>query len=93
MGDSHYMIDPPVSTYERPAGVRPGSTAKESFRGALTGRTPTGEDATLIVTRQGVGEDERTWLTVDGAIRTTVVMTDAETVALGKLLGKAGTAS
>jgi hypothetical protein len=31
---------------------------------------------TLIVTRQVVGDDGRIWLTFDGAIKTTVVMTD-----------------
>ncbi|MGH3813006.1 MAG: hypothetical protein ACRDUV_11185 [Pseudonocardiaceae bacterium] len=66
-----------------------GSTPDETFRGTMRGRTPDGAFATLIVTRQGFGRDGRTWLTFDGAIKTTVVMTNAETGQLGELLDKA----
>jgi hypothetical protein len=51
----------------------------ETFRATMRGRTPAGEPTTLIVTRQGVGRDGRVWVTFDGALRTTVVMTDPET--------------
>ncbi|MGH3837754.1 MAG: hypothetical protein ACRDSF_18930, partial [Pseudonocardiaceae bacterium] len=61
----------------------PGSTPAEIFRG-LPGRTPEGEPGTLIVTRQGLGRNGRVWLTFNGAIRTTVVLTDGET---GQLVG------
>ncbi len=66
-----------------------GSTSAEVFRGVLQGRTVEGDSATVIVTRQGLGIDARVWLTFDGAIKTTVVMTDAETGELRELLGKA----
>ncbi|MGH3870320.1 MAG: hypothetical protein ACRDSR_02190 [Pseudonocardiaceae bacterium] len=66
-----------------------GSTPAETFRAAFPGRTPEGELSTLIVTRQGLGRDGRVWLTFDGAIRTTVVLTDGET---GQLIGMLGSA-
>lgn len=65
------------------------STRDEVFRGTMRGRTPDGAFATLIVTRQGLGRDGRTWLTFDGAIKTTVVMTNAEAGQLGELLDNA----
>ncbi|MGH3984552.1 MAG: hypothetical protein ACRDST_18170 [Pseudonocardiaceae bacterium] len=61
----------------------------ETFRGTMRGRTPDGQPATVIVTRQGHGRDGHVWLTFDGAIKTTVMMTDGETGQLGELLGKA----
>lgn len=64
--------------------ARPGSTPAETFRGVLPLRTPDGELSTVIVTRQGLGRDGRVWLTFNGAIRTTVVLTDGET---GQLVG------
>ncbi len=66
-----------------------GSTSKETYRGVLEGRTVTHEAATVIITRQGLGIDARVWLTFDGAIKTTVVMTDQETADLRELLGQA----
>ncbi len=66
-----------------------GSTPNEMFRGTMQGRTPDGHPSTVIVTRQGTGNNGRVWLTFDGAIKTTVVMTDPETVELGELLDKA----
>lgn len=48
----------------------------ETFRATLPARTPGGELHTLIVTRQGLGPAGRTWLTLDGAIRTTAVLAD-----------------
>ncbi len=59
------------------------------FRAALPGRTPQGEPSTVIVTRQGTGQFGRVWLTFNGAIKTTVVMTDPETVQLCELLTQA----
>lgn len=78
-----------------------GSTPDETFRGALPSCTPDGEPHTVIVTRQGLGSAGRVWLTFNGAIRTTAVMTNPETMQLCELLnrateprhGKAGTAS
>ncbi|MGH3974426.1 MAG: hypothetical protein ACRDS9_14020 [Pseudonocardiaceae bacterium] len=66
-----------------------GSTPEETFRGRMRGRTPDGALTTVIVTRQGLGRDGRVWLTFDGAIKTTVVMTDGETRQLGELLAEA----
>lgn len=66
-----------------------GSTPYEMFRGAIPARNPEGDSATVIVTRQGLGRDGRVWLTFDGAIKTTVVMTDGETAQLSELLDKA----
>lgn len=68
---------------------RVGSTPQETFRAALSGRTPDGEFSTLIVTRQGVGRDGRVWLTFHGAIKTTVEMTDPEAAQLRELIGEA----
>ncbi len=59
------------------------------FRAALMGRTPEDDSSTLIITRQGLGRDGRVWLTFDGAIRTTTVMTDQEVAELRKLLDQA----
>ncbi|MGH4013859.1 MAG: hypothetical protein ACRDSL_07995 [Pseudonocardiaceae bacterium] len=66
-----------------------GSTPDEMFRATLRTRTPEGEFATLIVTRQGLGRAGRTWVTFDGAIKTTAVMADPDTEQLVELLGKA----
>lgn len=66
-----------------------GSTPDESFRATLRTRTAEGDFATVIVTRQGLGRAGRVWLTFDGAIKTTAVMTDPETEELVEMLGKA----
>ena len=65
------------------------SAPEETFRAALPGRTPEGEPSNVIVTRQGTGQSGRVWLTFNGAIKTTVVMTNPETVQLCELLNKA----
>lgn len=65
------------------------STQDETFRATLRARTPEGDATTLIVLRRGLGHAARVWLTFDGAIKTTVVMTDPETVHLVGLLGDA----
>jgi hypothetical protein len=66
-----------------------GSTPQETFRAVLPGRTPEGELHTLIITRQGVGRDGRVWLTFNGAIKTTVQLTDREAARLRELIGEA----
>lgn len=43
----------------------------------------------MIITRQGLGIDARVWLTFDGAIKTTTVLTDHKVAELRELLGKA----
>jgi hypothetical protein len=68
---------------------RSGSTPEETFRGTLVGRTPEGQQSTVIVTRQGLGADGRVWLTFHGAIKATVAMTDPQTAELMELLDKA----
>ena len=55
----------------------------------MCGRTPDGQPATVIVTRQGLGRDGRGWLTFNGVIKITVVMTNPERVQLCELLNKA----
>ncbi|MGH3939244.1 MAG: hypothetical protein ACRDTG_11530 [Pseudonocardiaceae bacterium] len=65
------------------------STQDETFRATLQVRTPEGHATTLIVLRRGLGHAARVWLTFDGAIRTTAVLTDPETVRLAGLLGDA----
>jgi hypothetical protein len=69
-----------------------GSTPDETFRGTLRSCTPNGEPHTVIVTRQGLGSAARVWLTFNGAIRTTVVLTNQETTLLCELLSNAATA-
>lgn len=64
----------------------------ETFRATMQGRTPEGEPSTLIVTRQGLGHAGRAWLTFNGAIKTTVVLTDQEAGQLAGLLGDASRA-
>ena len=65
------------------------STQEETFRATLEARTPERDATTLIVLRRGLGHAARVWLTFDGAIKTTVVLTDPETVRLVGLLGDA----
>jgi hypothetical protein len=65
------------------------SIRDETFRATMRGYTPDGELSTMIVTRQGLGSAARVWLTFHGAIKTTVVMTNPETVKLSELLNQA----
>lgn len=58
----------------------------------MRGRNPDGELSTVIVTRRGLGHSGRVWLTLDGAWKTTVVLTDAETIELTGLLTSAAAA-
>lgn len=69
-----------------------GSTSDEVYRGTVRARTPEGAFATLIVTRQGLGRAGRTWLTFDGAIKTTAVMDRADAAQLVDLLREADSA-
>jgi len=66
-----------------------GTDGVETFRGTMQGRTPEGYGATVIVLRRGEGPNGRVWLVFDGAIKTTVVMTNPETNELVELLGDA----
>ena len=62
---------------------------QENFRGTLSARTPENERATLIVARR----KRQVWLTFDGAIKTTVTMTNPETTQLIGLLHEADATS
>jgi hypothetical protein len=68
------------------------STPDETFRATLRGQTPEGEPSTLIVTRQGLGHAGRAWLTFNGAMTTTVALTDQEAGQLARLLEDAARA-
>jgi hypothetical protein len=46
----------------------------ESYRATIGLRTPDGERATVIIMHRG----QNVWVTLNGAIRTTVVMSDPE---------------
>lgn len=54
------------------------STPDETYRATMRVQTPEDGPSTLIVTRQGV----RTWLTLDGSIRTTAVLTNQQVTEL-----------
>lgn len=60
--------------------------SQETYRGTLEGRTPDGDRATLIVTRQGLGRSGRIWLTFLGAIKATQAMTDQQADRLIELI-------
>jgi hypothetical protein len=62
----------------------------EVYRGVLDGGfTALRERATLIVTRRGAGSEGRVWLTLDGGMKTTFVMTDKQAGNLNRLLDEA----
>ncbi len=54
------------------------STPDETYRATMRVQTPEHGPATLIVTRQG----SRTWLTLEGSIRSTAVLTDQQVAEL-----------
>lgn len=60
--------------------------AQETYRATLPARTLDGQLHTLIVTRRGLGTRARTWLTLHGAWKTTVELTDPEAIQLADLL-------
>ncbi|MGH3813318.1 MAG: hypothetical protein ACRDUV_12815 [Pseudonocardiaceae bacterium] len=66
---------------------------RETYRATLRTRTPDGEWATLIVTRQGSGTTGRAWLTFHGAIKTTAVLTREEARQVAGQLGEASGAA
>lgn len=65
------------------------STPDELYRATLPTLTPDGDQATIIVTRQGRGSAGRVWVTFAGAWVTTAVMTDAEAEGFMRLVGEA----
>jgi len=58
----------------------------EIYRATLPARTVDGQPHTLIVTRRSTGNPGRVWLTLNGALKTTVVLTDPEVTQLVELL-------
>jgi hypothetical protein len=54
------------------------STPYEMLRATLPAFTPDGEQATVIITRQGQGSAGRVWITFSGAWVTRAVMTDEQ---------------
>lgn len=62
---------------------------EEAYRGTMTARTVDGEPHTLIVTRRHTGNPARVWLTLHGAWKTTVQLTDPEAVQLTELITNA----
>ncbi|HWR47069.1 MAG TPA: hypothetical protein VN327_05550 [Pseudonocardiaceae bacterium] len=68
------------------------STPDETFRATLRVQTPEGEPTTLIVRRQGLGRAGRVWLTGNGGIKTTVMLTSQEAEQLAGLLWDASSA-
>jgi biotin-(acetyl-CoA carboxylase) ligase len=62
------------------------STPYEMFRATLPAFTPDGEQATVIITRQGQGSAGRVWITFSGAWVTTAVMTDEQAERLERLV-------
>jgi hypothetical protein len=94
--DSSARTAPKGTFYTKPGAPAAGvvslivnSGPTETFRGTMRGRTPEGERTTVIVTRKGIGSAGRTWLTFNGGMKTTVVLTDQEAGQLPGLLGDA----
>lgn len=61
----------------------------ETYRRTLRTRTIDGGPHTVIVLRRGRGRDARVWLTLNGAWKTTLAMTDIEAAELAELLTEA----
>ncbi|MGH3906849.1 MAG: hypothetical protein ACRDTE_22105 [Pseudonocardiaceae bacterium] len=69
------------------ADPRPASD--ETYRGTMQGRDPDGHPATVIITRKGLGRAGRVRLTLNGSLRTTMVMTDEEAGRLIEVIDEA----
>lgn len=67
-----------------------GDARDETFRATMQARTADGEACTLIVTRQGVGRQARTWVTLAGSsLRCTAVLDGRDVDRLTELLAAA----
>ncbi|MGH8571972.1 MAG: hypothetical protein ACREX8_05270 [Gammaproteobacteria bacterium] len=62
---------------------------EETYRATLQVRTPDGQPHTLIVTRRNTRRPARVWLTLNGAWKTTVHLTDPEAAQLAEQLTQA----
>lgn len=59
---------------------------EESFRGTLLAHTLDGQPHTVIVTRRMLGMKTGVWLTLHGAWKTTLFLTNSEATQLAELL-------
>ena len=64
-------------------------TEPERYRATMQARTPENHGTTVIVTSHGYGQALRVWLTMLASIRTTLVLTTAQTQSLIGLLSQA----
>jgi hypothetical protein len=62
------------------------STPDETYRATMRVQTPEDGPSTLIITRQGLGRAARIWLTLEGSIRSTVVLDDQQVSQLTRKL-------
>jgi hypothetical protein len=62
---------------------------EESYRGTLQVRDIDGGPHTVIVMRRGLGKKAQVWLTMNGAWKTSLQMTDPEAARLAELLTEA----
>ncbi|HEU0089923.1 MAG TPA: hypothetical protein VFQ77_20120 [Pseudonocardiaceae bacterium] len=62
---------------------------EESFRGTIKVRNPEGEPHTVIVMRRGMGSNAQVWVTLNGAWKTTLCMSDPEVAQLIELITRA----
>lgn len=69
--------------------VAPMHSEEETFRATMRARDLDGASHTVIVTRRGLGKNARVWLTLNGAWKTTLQMTDPEAGQLASLLTEA----
>jgi hypothetical protein len=68
------------------------NTHDEAFRAMLRSQTPDGEPTTVIVTRQGVSRAGYVWLTSNGRLKATVMLTSQEAEQLAGMLWDASSA-
>jgi hypothetical protein len=61
----------------------------EAFRETMQARDLDGAPHTVIVMRRGLGSKARVWLTLNGAWKTAIQMTDPEAALLAELLTQA----
>ena len=62
---------------------------EESFRGTIQVRNADGEPHTVIVMRRGHGRNAQVWITLNGAWKTTLCMSDPEATQFVELITRA----
>lgn len=75
--------------HKREQGCGAMCSGEEVFRETMRARDLDGGPHTVIVIRRGLGSKARVWLTLNGAWKTTIQMTDPEAAQLAELLSKA----